>query len=346
MECEPKYEKKQAYVVVRHIKFGPLKSGGKKASVSASASADSDSHKTTEDPIIADSPTKISSDWTSVDNDDGGEDPIFEIEDGETGQQLESSMEKERAHSDPRPASNTMYSKPNFPNQTARGIPKQDSPDPTPPKTYGIFSTSKVNGTTNSTNTPQTYPNQGRFGDNTSPQASPGAPARAIPKLNSQPLTPSQSFGIFSTLKAGTTNASPIPPNQGPPDNNVSPQMRPEAPARGGIPKQDGSTLPKPFSISGTPKVNGATNTSPLFPNQGRPGNIVSPQMRPEPLARGIPKQDSSGSTAPKSYGIFSAPKVNPADPRMKGGVGGENPGQPKYGIFSGGDKEKPAQRR
>lgn len=178
-------------------------------------------------------------------------------------------MEKETAYSDPGPASN----KPG-PGQRveapARGTPQQDLPKPTPPKTYGIFSTLKVNGATNATNPLPTFPNQGRLG------------------------------------------------------NNASPQTRPEARGTRGQDSQRPST-----------------NTLPLFPNQGRPGNNYA-----SPPARGIPKQGSSDSTPPKSYGIFSAPKVGAADSRTKGGVGGENPGQAKYGIFSGGDKEKPAQRR
>ncbi|GFP89062.1 RNA-binding protein 39 [Phtheirospermum japonicum] len=94
-ESAPKVETKQAFVVVRHVKFGAAKSGGKKASKSNSQQSKENGSET--EPVDAEEEHSDEDDGTkesewSVQDGDGGDDinTAFDINEENYGQQLKS----------------------------------------------------------------------------------------------------------------------------------------------------------------------------------------------------------------------------------------------------------------
>ncbi|XP_042004243.1 translation initiation factor IF3-1, mitochondrial-like [Salvia splendens] len=233
VESGPKYEKKQAFVVVRHVKFGPAnKSSGKKTSATA------DSPKTTE--ASAEDAQTNKSNWDAFDGDDGDAHPIFEIENVASGQLDRSKHTASSIPSGPvyplrvpvavtgRGTTNTadrVASSPNLDNQTCFGMntpprtrPGQqvEVPQPAYPPRVPLGLNSR--GATNTPNRgPSPYQeNQKHFGMNTLPRSRLGqqaeSPPCGIPKQGSSSSTnqnsPPKSYGIFSVPKAEATPAA------------------------------------------------------------------------------------------------------------------------------------------
>lgn len=221
MESGPKCEKKQAFVIVRHIKFGPSNKSGKKASVTA------DSSQTTEDS---------DEDAQTTNGDDDRAHPIFEIGSEENGH-LESSKQ-ETPYSVDRNVRRVVEPAPTRTDSSVpSGIPKpaMDPRSAYPPRIPVGLSTVQNQG------------NQPRAGMNTSPKMRPGqqvqVPARGIPKQgssdSSDPNTPAKSYGIFSMPKVNTAHQGQNTPattdryrQNVPPDSARNPRTTGASPQR------------------------------------------------------------------------------------------------------------------
>ncbi|XP_057769219.1 translation initiation factor IF3-1, mitochondrial [Salvia miltiorrhiza] len=279
VESGPKYEKKQAFVVVRHVKFGPVnkKSSGKKASASA------DSPQTTE--ASEEDALTNKSDWNAFAGDDGGAHPMFEIDDEESDQ-----LERSK-HTDS-----------SIPSRILK--PVTETPRPAYPPTVPVA----VNG---------------RGATNTT--------AKETPRPAYPPRVPVAMNGRGA---ANTTNRAPASPNQ---ENqarfgmNTSSRTRPgqqvEAPPRG-IPKQDSSSStdqqspPKSYGIFSVPKANAAPAAN-RYQQNVPPAAASSPTRNPRTATASSPAADSSNR-----------------------GVGADNSGQKRYGIFSAEERENQARQR
>ncbi|KAL1554457.1 translation initiation factor IF3-1, mitochondrial-like [Salvia divinorum] len=288
VESGPKYEKKQAFVVVRHIKFGPVnKSSGKKASATA------DSPETTE--ASAEDAQINKSNWDAFDRDDGDAHPIFEMDNVESGQ-----LER---------------SKP------ATEIPRPAYPPRVPVAVNG-------RGATNTTDRVPASPNldnQTRFGMNTLPRTRPGQQVEA-PQPAYPPRVPlGMNDGRGATI---IPNRGPPSPNQEIQTHfgmNKSPRTRLGQQAESppcGIPKQGSSSSstyqnspPKSYGIFSVPKaaapaanryqqsVPPAVASSPTR-NSREPSAAASSQTKnPRTPVTPSPAADSGQGR----YGIFSA---------------------------------------
>ncbi|KAH6768647.1 hypothetical protein C2S51_013983 [Perilla frutescens var. frutescens] len=243
VESEPKYEKKQAFVVVRHVKFGPPNKGsGKKASVA-------DSSQTRED---SDEDARTNkSEWAAFDGDDGNAHPIFDIDDEESGQ-LESSKQKIPSSVDRNPVS--PYTASSIPSE----IPKPamgggSAKDPRLPYPPGIGMNGR--GATNTMNSVPTVRGQGNQPDSSH---------------SSNPNSPPKSYGIFSVPKVNPAHQkqNPPPPAANRYQQNVPPDSARNPRTTGPLPQRE-----SPAADSRTSRGVGTDN-----PGQGRWG-IFSADM-------------------------------------------------------------------
>ncbi|PIM97171.1 hypothetical protein CDL12_30361 [Handroanthus impetiginosus] len=213
-ESAPKVEKKQAYVVVRHIKFGPSKKGsGKKASKTTVSSETSNKNQPAEDngdTIEAGSETEHAeseessdedvrtnkSNWAVFDRDDDIH-TVFDINDETNGPTRSSKHEEPAIVNEPSsPPRQTMQ------NRYARD-PRLVKPSRIPTDTSGRFAR-------NTMNTVPQVPIQGKhpqFSIDRSPQTRPNqqyqGPAHDISKQNSN--LPPKTYGISSAQQVNTT---------------------------------------------------------------------------------------------------------------------------------------------
>lgn len=192
LETTPKFEKTQAYIVARHVKFGPSKKGpGKKASrVVLSSVASEGTGETIEDGSEnEDSYEDVQnkkSEWAVYDGEDD-EHTSFDRNEETGPSSVSSEIPKpamvNRYAKNPRSATpptemnghdsrNTRYSAPRFPTQgnqsrvgmntspqmrpevSGYGVTKQDSSQSSNPKSFGIFSAQKMNTTPSEQNKP------------------------------------------------------------------------------------------------------------------------------------------------------------------------------------------------
>lgn len=246
MESEAKCEKKQAFVIVRHVKFGPTNKPGKKASVTAESSQTT---KDSDEDAQTDNAQTTKSEWAGFGGDDDRAHSMFEIGSEENGH-LESSKQ-ETPYSVDRNVRHEVEPAPTRTNSSVpSGIPKPATdPRPAYPPRMPVGLSSVPN-----------QGNQPRAGMNTSPKMRPGqqvqVPARGIPKPGSSDSsdqnTPAKSYGIFSMPKANTAHQGQntpattdryrqnVPPDsaRNPRTTGVSPQR--ESPAADSSPGQGG----------------------------------------------------------------------------------------------------------
>ncbi|KAI3446278.1 hypothetical protein Pfo_002943 [Paulownia fortunei] len=308
-ESGPKVEKKQAYIVVRHVKFGPSKKGtGKKASnavVSSQTGSQSSKNQPLEEnreSVEAGSETEHvdseelsdeevqtnKSEWAVFDGDDDIH-TVFDINDEENGQPKSSKHEQSAVVTGPSPYSldrNPRHVVESAPTNTVSSIPlgvpkhvmeNRYARDPRSAKPSRIPTDMDGHGARNTMNSVPQIPNQ-----------------RKQPQFNM----------------------------------NTSPQMRPtrqvEVPAYE-VFKQDSScssipnSPPKSFGIFSAQRANATSHE----------------QNQPADTNR-YKKNDSSDSArSPRTTGV--SPHRNPpsTDSRMNRGPGVDNPRQGRWGIFN-----------
>lgn len=187
LETTPKFEKTQAYIIARHVKFGPSKKGpGKKASQDAISSVTSEgTGKTIEDGSESEDSNEDvqnkKSEWAAFDGEDD-EHAIFDRNDKTGRSPVPSEIPKppmvNRYAKNPgsttpprvptemngHDSRNMRNSAPRFPvqgNQSRVGMntspqmrPTQDSTHTSNPKSFGIFSAQKTDTTPREQNTP------------------------------------------------------------------------------------------------------------------------------------------------------------------------------------------------
>ncbi|KAG6413535.1 hypothetical protein SASPL_126249 [Salvia splendens] len=311
VESGPKYEKKQAFVVVRHIKYGPAnKSSGKKASATA------DSPKATE--ASAEDAQTNKSNWNAFDGDDGDAHLIFEMDNVESGQ-LERS--KHTASS--------------IPSGTQTETPRPVYPPRVPVAVNGHGATNTADRVASSPN----LDNQTRFGMNTLPRMRPGQQVE-VPQPAYPPRVP---LGLNCRGTTNTPNRGPPSPNQ---ENqthfgmNTLPRTRlgqqAESPPRG-IPKQGSSSStnqnlpPKSYGIFSVPKAEAAAAAP--APAANRHQQNVPPAVASSPTRN--PREPSAAA---------SSQAKNPRTPVAPSPAA--DSGQGRYGIFSAEEREKQAHKR
>lgn len=232
-EGEPKFEKKQAFIVVRHVKFGPSKKGsGKKASVAAVSSQ----HEETGETLEVDSGSEHvdseeysqtnKSEWAVFDGDDDIH-SVFDINNEENGQSRSSKHEQSAVLTGAPPYSVDKiprYVLEPAPTNTASpipfGIPKpamenRYARDPRSAKPPRIPIDINGRGARNTMNSVPHIPNNGnqpQVGTNALPQMRPSrqveVPAYEVSKqdssCSSNPNSPAKSYGIFSAKQVNT----------------------------------------------------------------------------------------------------------------------------------------------
>ncbi|XP_047939048.1 translation initiation factor IF3-1, mitochondrial [Salvia hispanica] len=313
VESGPKYEKKQAFVVVRHIKYGPAnKSSGKKAS------ATTDSPKATE--ASAEDAQTNKSNWDTFDGDDGDVHPIFEIDNVESGH-LE-------------PSKHTASSIPSGTPKPATETPQPVYPPRVPVAVNGRGAANTADRVASSPN----LDNQTRFDMNTPPRMRPGQQVE-VPQPAYPPRVP---LGLNGR---GTTNT----PNRGPPSPNeenqthfgmnTSPRTRigQQAESPRGIQKQGSSSStnqnlpPKSYGIFSVPKAE--AEAAAAAPAADRHQQNVPPAVASSPTRN--PREPSAAA---------SSQAKNPRTPVAPSPAA--DSGQGRYGIFSAEEREKQAHKR
>ncbi|KAK4401376.1 Translation initiation factor IF3-1, mitochondrial [Sesamum angolense] len=196
-ESGPRVEKKQAYVVVRHIKFGPLKKGsGKKASKTA---------------VTSKTDVQTGKSKSAVFSGDDDIHSVFDIDDEENGllksskDDLSATLKVPSPYSVDRNPRHVVESAPT----SARAMENRYARDPKSARPSRVPTDANGHGGRNTMNSAPQFPNQGgqpQFSMNTSSQTRPPTRQVEVPAYDSKQESPSSStlnspkkgYGIFS----------------------------------------------------------------------------------------------------------------------------------------------------
>ncbi|KAL0334562.1 UNVERIFIED_CONTAM: Translation initiation factor IF3-1, mitochondrial [Sesamum radiatum] len=237
-ESGPRVEKKQAYVVVRHIKFGPLKKGsGKKASTAVTSKTGSLSSNN--QPLEENGDTiEVGLETEQVDSEElsdedvqtgksksavfcGDDDihSVFDIDDEENGLRKSSKDDLSATLKGPSPYSvdrNPRHVVESAPT-SARAMENRYARDPKSARPSRVPTDANGHGGRNTMNSAPQFPNQGRqpqFSMNTSSQTRPPTRQVEVPAYDSNQESPSSStinspkkgYGIFSSQQVNATH--------------------------------------------------------------------------------------------------------------------------------------------
>lgn len=243
-ESGPQVEKKQAYIVVRHVKFGPAKKGsGKKAVSSQTGSESSKTERADSEELLGEDVQNTKSEWADFDG-DNDIDAAFDINDEDKVRPKYSEHEQS-----PVIAGSSPYSAGRNTPSVPIGVPKQpienryarDSragkPPRAPTESNGTGARNRISG-------PHQIPAQVRqpqFSMNSSPERRPPAqvPHEVYKKDTSRDL-PTKSFGIFTGQQVNNTPREQNQPAESNRYKKSGPSESGRSPRSTGFPPQRG----------------------------------------------------------------------------------------------------------